>query len=139
VVLVEGPSGEFVLREDSSAPAVFVAFGAGFTQLKSLIEHAIAMDAAERLHLYRIDEAPTGTRLDNLCRAWNDSLDNFSYYRLEPTPAADAILARIRSDVPDLRDCDLYLAGPSRRIGELEQAARDGGLDAARIRSTETV
>ena len=44
-VRVEGPRGEFVLDEASTRPLVFVAFDTGFAPIKSLIEHAMALDS----------------------------------------------------------------------------------------------
>jgi len=132
-VLVEGPSGDFVLREDSSQPALFVAFGDGFAPIRSLLEHAISLDTAAHLHLYRVDEPLGQNRLDNLCRAWNDSLDNFSLTQLERALPAPAVFARIREDLPQLAQCDIYVAGPAEQVNAFLAAAAAAGLDLTRI------
>ena len=136
VVLVEGPMGEFVLQEESSAPAVFIAYGPGFAPIKSLVEHSISIDRAEHLHLYRIDQPLTGSRLDNLCRAWRDSLDNLSFTRMEREQPAAAVLERIHNDVEDLNRCNVYVAGTAEQIQAFREAVRIAGLNPVAIRFT---
>jgi CDP-4-dehydro-6-deoxyglucose reductase len=84
LINLHGPSGSFVLNENSPRALVFIAEGIGFASIKGLIEHAMALDTAELIYLFWIatDEEPP--YLNNLCRAWNDALDNFEY---RPLPA----------------------------------------------------
>jgi CDP-4-dehydro-6-deoxyglucose reductase len=135
-VEVHGPFGDFVLREDSRRPGVFVAIGPGFGAVKSLLEHAIAGEATARLHLYRVDHPMPRGRLDNLCRSWEDSLDNFSCTLIAPDLPASVTLMRIREDLPELDDCDLYLAGPAAQVEALLEVAKSTGLPPERIRWT---
>jgi CDP-4-dehydro-6-deoxyglucose reductase, E3 len=137
-VLVEGPSGDFVLREESTQPALFIAFGDGFAPIKSLLEHAISIDKAEYLHLYRLDAPLADHRLDHLCRAWGDALDNFSFTLLPAELSAPAILERLCAEIPDLARCDLYLAGPHASVDDLLNVATQLGLDPAQMTHTYT-
>ena len=111
MVRVEGPSGEFVLQEDSTAPCIFVAAGDGIGPVKGLVEQAISIDSADRLHVCLIDEPAWGDKYHNLFRSWDDALDNFELTRLpqETTPAdlRDLLL----NAHPDLAAWDIYLAG----------------------------
>jgi len=117
-VNVEGPYGEFVLDEDSPRPVIFLAFGAGFAPIKSLIQHAMSLELAESMDLHWLaDEA--GHYQDNLCRAWTDALDNFNYVPHGPTDDLDALLESIVVDYPDLHRFDVYAAGTA---AQLEQA-----------------
>ena len=84
-VEVEGPYGEFVLDEDSPRPVIFLAFGAGFAPIKSLIQHAMSLELAESMDLHWLADA-AGHYQDNLCRAWADALDNFNYVPHAPNP-----------------------------------------------------
>ncbi len=136
VVTLEGPSGDFVLQEDSTRPAVFVAFGSGFSPVKSLVEHAISIDHAEHLHLYRVDRPLSHSRLDNLCRAWTDALDNFSFTLLENDLPVAELARRIACDVKDPSVCDLYLAGPRNLLEELMEAAAATGFDRQHVLTT---
>ncbi len=111
-LLVRGPFGAFLLQEESTAPAVFVSVGDGIAPIKSLVEHAIAIDNAVTLHLFRIDDIPPGGYIGKLCRAWNDALDNLTYYRLAADLAPAATLAELLQRFPRLAGCQVYVAAP---------------------------
>jgi CDP-4-dehydro-6-deoxyglucose reductase len=112
IVDVTGPKGDFVLREDSPRSLIFLAFDTGFAPIKSLIEHAMARDVAETMHLYWI-AGKDGHYLNNHCRAWADALDNFQYTPLASEAATSiAALQRVLKDHPDLTGFDIYAAGP---------------------------
>src|SRR5574340_1319471 len=117
-VAVEGPYGEFVLDEDSPRPVIFLAFGAGFAPIKSLVQHAMSLELAESMDLHGLADE-TGHYQDNLCRTWADALDNFNYVPHAPTDDVDALLKNIVADYPDLHRFDVYAAGS---VTQLEQA-----------------
>lgn len=81
-LMLEGPTGTFVLDENSPHSLVFIAEATGFATIKGLIEHAMALDVAERIFLFWIGDREGSHYLNNLCRAWNDALDNFDYIPL---------------------------------------------------------
>ncbi len=117
-VNVTGPRGEFALHEDSPRTLVFIAWDTGFAPIKSLIEHAMALDVTDSLHLYWLAPPGHGHYLSNLCRAWADAFDNFYFSPIELPPAAVHDMDRIKSELmavvrdhPVLRDCDVYVAG----------------------------
>ena len=78
---IEGPLGDFTLNEDSPRSLVFIAVNSGFGAVKSLIEHAMALDTAENIYLYWITTPGNSHYLGNLCRSWDDALDNFRFTR----------------------------------------------------------
>jgi len=138
-VRVEGPRGEFVLNEESHRPLVFIAGESGFAPIKSLIEHAMALDAAESLHLYWIAYGEGGHYLDNLCRSWSDALDNFRYAPIAAQHASpeeeimQAALRQVLQDHPRLGDCDVYLAGPGPWASAAEFLLLEHGLPRAQL------
>lgn len=135
-VRVEGPRGEFVLDEESSRPLVFIAGEAGFAPIKSLIEHAMALDAAESLHLVWIAAGAGGHYLDNLCRSWGDALDDFRYTPLTAKGSLaddEAMLRQVLQDHPRLADCDVYLAGPEAWASAAEFQLLEQGLPRAQL------
>ena len=138
-VRVEGPRGEFVLNEDSHRPLVFIAGESGFGPIKSLIEHAMALDAAETLHLYWIACGAGGHYLDNLCRSWSDALDNFRYTPLTAKGALSdeavlqGLLQQLLQEHPRLADCDVYLAGPGTLANSAEFLLLEHGLPRAQL------
>lgn len=134
-VRVEGPRGEFVLDEASARPLVFVAFDTGFAPVKSLIEHAMALDASESLHLYWI-AGEGGHYLDNLCRSWSDALDDFRYTPLAASGelTGESVLPPLLRDHPRLADCDVYVAGPAPYVSAAEFQLLEHGLPRAQLR-----
>ena len=137
-VRVEGPRGEFVLNEESHRPLIFIACETGFAPIKSLIEHAMALDAAEALHLYWIASGK-GHYLDNLCRSWSDALDNFRYAPLTADSALpdeavmQSALQQVLQAHPRLGDYDIYVAGPGPLAIAAEFLLLEHGLPRAQL------
>ena len=128
-VTLFGPWGDFVLRADSPRSIVFVACDTGFAPIKSLLEHAMALELSERLYLYWLAAQPTGHYLANLCRSWADALDNFTYVPVA-AERSDALelVRRISADHADLNAFDIYLAGPEAFIRTATTALREQGF-----------
>ena len=137
-VHIEGPHGEFVLNEESHRPLVFIAFETGFAPIKSLIEHAMALDAADTLDLYWV-ASDKGCYLDNLCRSWSDALDNFRYVPISAATTTDDMalvqtaLQQVLQDHPRLNDCDVYVAGPEPWAMEAEFQLLEHGVSRAQL------
>ena len=74
-----GPTGSFIIDEDSNKPVIFIAFDSGFAPIKSLIEHVVTLEHAEFISLYWLHEGEK-PYMHNQCRAWEDALDNFKYH-----------------------------------------------------------
>jgi CDP-4-dehydro-6-deoxyglucose reductase len=130
-VEVEGPYGEFVLDEDSPRPVIFLAFGAGFAPIKSLIQHAMSLELAESMDLHWLADS-AGHYQDNLCRAWTDALDNFNYVPHPPADDMDAQLRGIVVDYPDLHRFDVYAAGTAAQLDLARAYFVRAGLHGAR-------
>jgi CDP-4-dehydro-6-deoxyglucose reductase len=122
-VSVWGPWGSFVLEKNSVRPLVFVAIDEGFAPINSLIEHAIAVDAAESISLYWGSSQPGGPYLSNQCRAWAGALDEFRYLPL----AADELLATLPAN-PALAQSDVYLAGAAEWVVPLADVLLAAGV-----------
>jgi len=111
IVEITGPKGEFVLREESPHSLLFLAHGTGFAPIKSLIENAMAREAAESMQLYWI-AGKEGHYLNNLCRAWADALDDFQYTPMAEATKPAVALKQVLKDHADLSGFDVYVAGP---------------------------
>ncbi|MBE0472619.1 2Fe-2S iron-sulfur cluster-binding protein [Rhodoferax sp.] len=135
-VTVLGPSGEFVLSE-GHRPLVFAACDAGFGPVKSLIEHAMSLDAAPSLTLFWLATRSDGHFYSNQCRAWSEALDQFEYELItHPDAALGAwqMAQAMRADLFDI-DCDFYLAGPTEFVMTLHDELRASGVAEAQISS----
>jgi CDP-4-dehydro-6-deoxyglucose reductase len=127
-ILIEGPTGSFVLQEDSTAPALFLAKGEGLAPIKSLVEQAITIDNAEGLQLIQVGASPPGSSLDNLCRAWNDSLDNFVYSDLPENTGTPELADLLAASLAATAKVEVYVAGPAEWLERLFASACAKGL-----------
>ena len=112
---IQGPFGEFVLKDASTRPVIFLAFGVGFAPIKSLIQHSMALDLAEAMDLHWLADS-AGHYQDNLCRAWADALDNFTYVPHAHSDDVETTLANIVTDYPDLHRFNVYAAGAAAQL-----------------------
>jgi CDP-4-dehydro-6-deoxyglucose reductase len=133
---IHGPMGDFTLNEDSPRSLVFIAVNAGFGPIKSLIEHAMALDTAERIDLYWITTPGNTHYQGNLCRSWDDALDNFSYAALQATDTRPAgqLLPDILRNLGDKAGLDYYLCLPETMLDEAQRHLLDSGIPAAQLR-----
>lgn len=130
-VTVWGPTGDFVLG-DGSRPLVFAACDMGFASVKSLIEHALALDAATSLSLFWLATRRDGHFQANQCRAWSEAIDPFEYALISNADAAEGarqVAQAIRADQFDI-DCDFYLAGPQAFVETLDSQLAAAGVPA---------
>jgi len=135
-VTVWGPVGEFVLAE-GPRPVAFVACDTGFAPIKSLIEHAMAVDAGESLSLDWLATRADGQYLANQCRAWAEAFDHFRYAaHSDPDPAAGArrTIDALAAAMP-LAATDVYVAGPAPFVTAAADALQRAGLPSAQLRS----
>ena len=133
-LIVQGPTGEFVLNE-GHRPLVFAACDGSFGPVKSLIEHALSLDAAPSLSLFWLATRSDGHFYSNQCRAWSEALDQFEYALVtHPDVALGAwqIAQAMRADLFNI-DCDFYIAGPERFVRTLFEEMRSTGVAASQI------
>ena len=130
LININGPHGDFTLNEESSRSLVFVAGNTGFGPVKSLIEHAMALDVAENIYLYWITTPGNSHYLGNLCRSWSDALDNFHYSSLEATEedSVASLLPKIIADLGDVAVLDFYACMPEPLLETVETFLTENGV-----------
>ena len=135
-ITIRGPTGEFTLNEDSPRSLIFIAVNTGFAPVKSLIEHAMALDIAEDIHLYWITTAGNSHYLDNLCRSWADALDNFHYTAPETNDEAsvESLLPGIAGDFDSIAAHDCYICAPAPLLDGLERWLHGAGMPRSQLR-----
>ncbi len=146
-IQVSGPSGDFTLDEETERPLLFIAYDTGFAGVKSLIEHAIALDMTQDIHLYRISCHPEKDYMHNICRAWEDAIDNLTYQAFEhcvPMDCDDEQMAVSCEQLLSLIDqgdrelihrSDVYLAGVDKMVSNLGKALVLMGLAEVRLKT----
>ncbi len=139
-VTLWGPQGRFVLADDESHPLVFAACDTGFAPVKSLIEHALSLDAAPSITLFWLATRADGHFLANQCRAWSQALDPFEYSLSthdDPGTGASQMAAAIRADLFDI-DCAFYIAGPQAFVSTLSAELAAAGVPASQLHAEVT-
>jgi len=134
---VTGPRGDFNLDEDSSRSLVFSACNAGFGPVKSLVEHAMALDIAEHIHLCWITTPGHSHYAGNLCRSWVDALDNFHYTSLEAATdsSVPAMLQEFLAKLgEDNHRFDFYVCMPQELLDAAQSVLSGSGVPAAQLR-----
>jgi CDP-4-dehydro-6-deoxyglucose reductase, E3 len=129
-----GPGGDFVLAEEPY-PLVFAACDTGFAPVKSLIEHALSLDAAPSISLFWLATRPDGHFQANQCRAWSEAFDAFEVTLSshdDPAQGAAQMAAAIRADLFDI-DCAFYIAGPAAFVDALRRELRAAGVPASQL------
>ena len=126
-----GPSGSFTLNENSPNSLVFIAQDYGFSPIKGLIEHAMALDSAEDIYLYWIARNNGGHYLHNLCRSWNDALDNFHYRQIIDDGSADSLdrlFSNLQADHEEMPLLDYYLCTEQDLTTRIESLLAQNGV-----------
>jgi len=137
-VEVTGPFGSFTLHESSPRPIVMVAQDTGFAPLKSLLEHAFALELPQTITLFWLSAHDDGFYLANLCRAWVDAMDNFIYQPVYLEPGGEAVAAEvIAAGIAEPAQCDYYLATAAPLRKGLIEAFAARGVAAEHIYSLE--
>lgn len=143
-VVIEGPQGECVLNQESARPVIFAAWDTGFAPIKSLLEQAMALDAAESLHLFWVHSSGERPYMHNRCRAWADALENFHYTPLRVEPHiyrddgdAHAMLATVMAAIAephfDVAAFDFYIAAPRAILTQSQRYFSARGVPAAQF------
>lgn len=135
---IEGPTGHFVLKENSVRPVLFIAFNEGFAPIKSLIEHAMTLDNAEYIHLFWMVTDNNTHYMHNQCRAWTDALDNFRYTPLTIKSGENEELLKDRFEqvtqtYPKLSEFDIYIDGDESLINKTTQFLKGVGINETQI------
>ena len=142
---VEGPTGRFVLDDDSPRGLLFLACDTGFAPVESLIEHVINLELEVPIRLVRVVPGGGLPYRHNYCRAWADALDDF-HYRVVEAPEAceswEALAARVFQEVslprpnPGVIDTvDAYVAGPAGFVDACRHRLLESGLPECRVRT----
>ena len=73
--------------------------------------------------------------LGNLCRSWDDALDNFSYTAMKATDtrSVEQLLPDIINDLGEVAGMDYYVCLPGPLLGTAETFLQDSGIPASQL------
>jgi CDP-4-dehydro-6-deoxyglucose reductase len=120
ILRIEGPHGQFFLREDSDHPIIFMAGGTGFAPIKAMIEHALAADITRPMHLYWGARAKEDLYMHDYAQTLSAQHAHIRYTPVLSEPKAEDswdgkigyVHEAILSDHADLSAYEIYAAGP---------------------------
>jgi CDP-4-dehydro-6-deoxyglucose reductase len=136
---IKGPYGDFVLNEASVQPSVFVAQNTGFSPVRSLIEHAMALETGNGIKLAWVARSKTQRYLDNLCRSWNDAMDEFDYVPVDDGAnkahnSPELIFKQLDIKPEKLHEHDFYIAGSKPLMDACEAFLRENGVPSEQLK-----
>jgi len=116
---IEGPFGDYYLRENSTRPIILMAGGTGFAPIKGIIEHAIAEGITRPIFLYWGARTHKDLYLHELAQGWGKSL-NLEYRPVLSNATAEdhwqgrqgLVHEAIIKDFPMLDIYEVYASGP---------------------------
>lgn len=135
---IKGPTGSFVIDEDSNKPVLFIAFDTGFAPIKSLIEHVVTLEHAESIELFWLH---TGKKpyLHNQCRAWEDALDNFKYHHKQNDTGniqqLESNLESLISEHNDFSNRNIFICGPKTMVEKTKEILQQHHAEEKRLRT----
>lgn len=129
ILRIEGPLGDFYLREESGRPAILVGGGTGFAPLKGMIEHALYIGLDKPLHLYWGGRTEPDLYMAEGAERWarENARIQFTPVVEEPVPESGwegrtgLVTHAVVEDYPDLQNHEVYASGPPAMV---EAAAR---------------
>lgn len=119
ILRIEGPLGNFFLREDDDRPIVFVAGGTGFAPIKAMLEHAFHRGLERPMTLYWGARRPADLYLRELPEGWARRHAGLRYVPVlsAAQPEDDwsgrrgLVHRAVMEDLPDLRGHRVYASG----------------------------
>lgn len=138
-VTVRGPFGDFVLDDTSERPVVFICSGPGFAPIKSLLQHALSLEHAPFIALYRhLDE--DGPYQENLLKSYAGALDHFHYIPFPDGKAPEFTIGEMIADVSaslrgNMAAADVYLAGKDDFVAQARSSLTKAGIPEAQLKS----
>jgi len=133
---IEGPHGNFYIREKSKKPIIFMAGGTGFAPIKGMIEHALEIKLERPMHIYWGAHAEEDLYMDDVVKKFTKLNPLIKY-----TPVLSAskeqdnwqgrtgwVHEAILQDYPDLSGHEVYAAGPPAMVHAAKDAFEVAGL-----------
>ena len=120
ILRIEGPFGQFYLREDSPRPILMMAGGTGYAPLKGMLEHAFHIGLQRPIHLFWGVRSLRDLYAHDQLVQWSREHANFSYTPVLSEPlASDAwdgetglVLGSLLEQYPEPAGYDIYMSGP---------------------------
>jgi aquacobalamin reductase/NAD(P)H-flavin reductase len=132
---VEVPGGGAHLRHESERPRLMIAGGTGFSYIKSIVEHQIALDQKIPTTLYWGCRNQEAMYYEAIARQWHDTHPWLHFVPVIEEAGGDwkgkkaNLLAQIKADFVSLKGYDIYIAGRFDMVGAAREVFRTMGVE----------
>lgn len=117
---IEGPFGNYYVREQSNRPIILVGGGTGFAPLKGMLEHLFYTGAKREIHLFCGVRSRQDLYMDDMVQQWLKQHKNLKYTPVLSEPREEDnwqgetgfVHESVVRHHPDLTNYDVYLSGP---------------------------
>ncbi len=141
ILRIEGPFGQFYLRQETQLPIIFVAGGTGFAPVKGIIEQAITEKMQRPIHLYWGVRAKRDLYMHDLAQQWADQHPQIHYIPVLSAPLPEDnwqgktgfVHEVVLQDIPDFTHYEVYACGPPVMITATQNSFMGKGLDKDRF------
>ena len=138
---MQGPLGNFYLREARGGPIILIAGGTGFAPIQSIILSALEAGLNRPLTLYCGVRAERDLYMDSRVKQWAARWPNLNYTPVLSQPDGDSnpdlrrglVHEVVLEDFPHLAQADIYASGPPAMVDALRSVFPDHGADPGRI------
>jgi CDP-4-dehydro-6-deoxyglucose reductase len=140
---VEGPLGNFFIREQSDRPIIMMGGGTGFGPLKAMIEHANYIGLKRSIHLFMGVRALRDLYMADMVQGWINDNTNIRFTPVLSAPMPEdhwqgetgfvhEVVARTYTD---LSGFDIYMSGPPPMVNAAVEAFHQQGAEMEHIYS----
>lgn len=117
---IQGPLGNFYLREDTNRPIIMVGGGTGFGPLKAMIEHIEYVKFDQPVHLFMGVRALQDLYMDDMVKQWIANNKNLSFTPVLSEPMEEDnwngetgfVHQVVAKQFSDMSGYDIYMSGP---------------------------
>ena len=132
---IEAPAGDAYLRQDSTRPRVLIAGGTGFSYIKSIIEHQIAIGQTVHSTFYWGCRTEDAMYYQSIARQWYTDHKWLDFVPVIEQTDGDwdgktaNLLEQIKHDFISLKGYDIYIAGRFDMVGAAREVFRNLGVE----------
>jgi len=133
ILRIEGPKGDFFLREESEGPIIMIAGGTGFGPIKAIIEHLVAINSERVVYLYWgvRDEEDIYSKLPS---EWAEKSPKIEFVPVLSEASGvwqgerGFVHESVMRDFEDLSDYEVYACGPPVMVKAAAKGCLEQGI-----------
>lgn len=133
---IDGPFGSFVLHNNASKPAIFLAGGIGITPFFSIAKQATHAGLPHQMSLLYSNRRPEDAPFLKELKELEEKNQNFNAMAIN-TERTGHITGEMIVKIPDYQNAIFYLAGPPRMVAGMFKILKNLAIDTDYIKTDE--